>query len=89
MQAGISMADRSFEWVPCQRVFKPFLPDAILPPENLVCDDCLKKLHRLGEGELRRQILERLARNPSRRSPELENAVLQFIQQYSQREGGE
>ena len=89
MQAGISMADRSFECVLCQRMFKRFVPDAILPPENLVCDVCLKELHCWGEGELRRQVSERLARNPSRRSPELENAVLQFIQQYGQRERGE
>jgi len=83
MKAGIAMADRSFECVLCQRTFSRFTPDALLLSTNLVCDDCLKELHLMEEGDLGKQISERLARNPSHHSPELKKAVTRLIQQYA------
>lgn len=84
MQAGIAMAGRNFECVLCGRKFTRFTPDALLLSEHLVCDDCIKELHILGDGELRRLVSERLNRNPQGHSPELEKAVIEVIQKFGQ-----
>lgn len=88
MQTGIAMGDRNFECVLCGRKFTRFTPDALMMGENLVCDGCLDALHSLGEDELQRQVTEMLSKNPSRHTPELEQAVTRFIQQNGKAQRG-
>lgn len=85
---GVCMADRSFECILCRQRFTRFCGDAILIAENLICDNCLAELQQLEEDELRRQVSERLEKNPPRPSQEFENEVIQIIRKHGQRGKG-
>ena len=84
---GVCIAERSFECLLCQRQYTRVSGDLILT-EDLICNDCLKEFQRLDESELRKQVSDRLSKNPSLPSQEIERA-LKIIQQSDQRGRGE
>jgi hypothetical protein len=84
---GVCLANRSVECILCQQYFTRVSGDLILT-EDLICDDCLIELKSLKEGEFRKQVSERLAKNLSHPSQEFENEVARIIQQFGQREIG-
>lgn len=82
------MCVRDFECTLCQRHFEMMYGDLIIV-EELLCDECLKELWPLGDGELRERISQKLAKNASwleeryrwHGEPELGDRIVQQIEE--------
>ena len=82
------MCVRDFECTLCQQHFKMMYGDLIFL-EELLCDECLKELWPLEDGELRERVSQKLARNTSwleeryrwHGEPELAEQIVQQIKE--------